>query len=128
MEGRVSSFIKIPLDIEIMYPSKRLLAVGQLTVIALEFLLWFINSTALGAISLKHTHKITFSTAQSTWSKIALKHPQDLFHFLQTLRVTKTFLLFFLIDDKLKVKKREKKPTRIILNFKVEPIYIIVVL
>lgn len=53
VEGRISSFIKLPLDIEIMNPSRRLLGEGQLTVTSFEFLLWFINSTALGAVSFK---------------------------------------------------------------------------
>lgn len=48
--------MKFSLYIEIMYPSRRLLGEGQLTFIAFEFLLWFINSTALGAISLKTKH------------------------------------------------------------------------
>lgn len=53
VEGRISSFTELSLDIEIMYPSRRLLAEGQRTVTAFEFLLWFINSTALGAVSFK---------------------------------------------------------------------------
>lgn len=78
MEGKISSFIKLSLDIEIMYPSRRLPAEGQVTVTAFEFLLWFINSTALGAISFKTYTENNIFYHTSTCFKTALTHSQEL--------------------------------------------------
>jgi hypothetical protein len=49
VEGKISFFVKLSLVIKIMDPSRRFLAEGLLMVTAFQFLVWFINSAALGA-------------------------------------------------------------------------------